>query len=216
MENWIGQTVGNYKIIEKTDEKDKYHHTLYIGEYVFCGFRKLVVPAQEKNKVFAKRCSHFGAITNLPVAEWNNKKELNHRLCSIYHGIKDRCYNKNCKSFSSYGGKGIGMCEDWLKNPMDFYEWSIYNGYDNDLTIDRLDHSKGYSPENCRWVTKEENCKRISSCINLEVSGITHSLSEWSRLLGFHRNYIGKKMKQHGKEWVVNKILNYLSSEVEN
>lgn len=78
------------------------------------------------------------------------------RLYSIWRGMKTRCYNSNFKAFPNYGGRGITICNEWRDSFGTFQEWALSNGYRDDLTIDRTDNDKGYSPENCRWITIEE------------------------------------------------------------
>lgn len=70
--------------------------------------------------------------------------------------MKQRCYNKNNKSYVNYGERGIAMCDEWLRDYSNFYTWAIGNGYDDSLTIDRINNDCGYYPENCRWATAKE------------------------------------------------------------
>lgn len=78
------------------------------------------------------------------------------RLYRIWRGMKQRCLNPNYHSFPEYGGRGITICDEWIDDFPQFYEWSIANGYRDDLTIDRMDNDKGYCPTNCRWATRSE------------------------------------------------------------
>lgn len=83
------------------------------------------------------------------------------KLYKIYHGIKYRCYNPNCKDYRWYGEKGIKLCADWDTYEK-FKKWALSHGYKEGLSIDRLNHDLDYSPDNCEWVTVSENSKRMN------------------------------------------------------
>lgn len=83
------------------------------------------------------------------------------RLYRIWQQIKQRCYNKNSGSYKYYGGKGVRIFEGWKDNFEAFSEWAMDNGYSDCLTIDRIDSCCDYEPQNCRWITQEENSARI-------------------------------------------------------
>ena len=79
------------------------------------------------------------------------------RLYTIYQGMMARCYNPKHSHYSSYGGRGIEVCALWKNDKKEFFSWAMSNGYADNLLVDRIDNNKGYSPENCRFVTVSEN-----------------------------------------------------------
>lgn len=82
------------------------------------------------------------------------------RIHKEWRGILHRCKNPSASHYENYGGRGITVCEEWkgTNGFINFYNWSMENGYSDNLTLDRKDNNKGYSPDNCRWVTHMENC----------------------------------------------------------
>lgn len=92
------------------------------------------------------------------------------RIYSIYTNMKSRCYNKNRSNYKYYGGKGIQICDDWKSSFENFYKWSMSNGYTDDLEIDRIDNSLGYSPENCRFVTRIEQIGNRTNSLYIVVN----------------------------------------------
>lgn len=82
------------------------------------------------------------------------------RLYEIWHSMKQRCNNPKHQFFRYYGGKGISVCQEWEKNFASFRDWSLSNGYEDHLTIDRIDSNGNYEPNNCQWITAEENTRK--------------------------------------------------------
>lgn len=79
------------------------------------------------------------------------------RLYNIWRGMKQRCCNPNNSHYYDYGGRGITVCDEWLHDFDAFESWAKSHGYKEDLTIDRIDNNKGYSPNNCQWITRSQN-----------------------------------------------------------
>jgi hypothetical protein len=106
------------------------------------------------------------------------------RLHHIWGGMKQRCNDKNCKSYINYGGRGVSVCDEWSNDFMAFYTWALQNGYNDSLQIDRIDVNGNYEPLNCRWVTLNENKsnRRISKTITGDFYKLT--VYECAALLG--------------------------------
>ena len=83
------------------------------------------------------------------------------KIYQTFWGMLNRCYYKDNKSYDLYGGKGIEVCKEWFgfDNFLNFYEWSMKNGYQDDLQLDRINPNGNYEPSNCRWVTPTDNAR---------------------------------------------------------
>lgn len=79
-----------------------------------------------------------------------------HPLYYIWNSMMGRCYNPNAVPYKDYGGRGIKICQEWRHNPENFIKWAITNGWEKGLQIDRINNDKGYTPENCRFVSGTE------------------------------------------------------------
>lgn len=97
------------------------------------------------------------------------KSSASHGMCGthiyrVYRQMISRCYNPKKDGYKRYGGRGISVCNEWLGENgfINFYNWSLENGYDESLQIDRIDNNGNYSPDNCRWVTAKENMRNRS------------------------------------------------------
>lgn len=97
-------------------------------------------------------------------------------LCKVWRGIKQRCLENYCESHL-YFKKGISVCIEWQNSYELFKEWSLNNGYKKGLQIDRIDNSKGYCPENCRWVSSLINSNNRDNNIVIEYNGEKKPLS---------------------------------------
>lgn len=174
-----------------------------------CGTEK-VITANSLRRGATKSCGCLNRECGKKLAEKYNqqRKYMNHnchsRLYSIWHGMKQRCENTNKDAYKNYGARGILVCEEWSNSFTAFEEWSINNGYNEKLTIDRIDNNKGYSPENCRWATRKEQSNNTRKNCLLEYKGEKRTLTEWGRIMNIDRNVLKKRIYAG---WSVEKAL---------
>lgn len=117
------------------------------------------------------------------------------RLYRIWSGIKDRCCNPKSKYWSRYGEKGISICKEWKTDYQSFHNWSMENGYADNLTLDRIDNSKGYAPDNCRWVTYFVQENNRTNNVLFNINGEIMTLAQLSRMENTTRALAERKHK---------------------
>lgn len=139
------------------------------------------------------------------------KASTKRRLNSILRHMRQRCKNPNNDAFKNYGAKGIKVCKEWDENYLNFYEWALQNGYQDDLTIDRVDSSRDYEPGNCEWVTREENCRRAhkgkldNQSRMITFNGKTQSMTQWAAELGIKFKTLEARI--NWKKWPIERAL---------
>lgn len=128
-------------------------------------------------------CLHIESAMNTGKNSATHGK-TNTRLYRIWTNMKTRCYNKRNKNYEQWGKRGIYVCEEWRNNFESFYNWSISNGYGENLSIDRIDNNGPYCPENCRWSTPKEQANNTRRTRLITWNGETLSLHGWAEKLG--------------------------------
>lgn len=135
-------------------------------------------------------CQHLEKI-----ASGNTKHGIRYsRIYSIWCGIIARCENPKSEYYDKYGGRGIKICEDWRNNPLAFYEWSVANGYSDDLSIDRKDNDGNYEPSNCRWSNRIEQANNTSRNHYITYGNKTLTISQWAREIGLNSKTIADRL----------------------
>lgn len=130
----------------------------------------------------------------------SGKKE---KLYSVWCSMRKRCRNENDQMYKYYGGRGITSCEEWEDYPT-FRKWAYENGYEEGLTIDRIDVNGNYSPDNCRWIPMAEQMQNTRRNKYLTFNGETKCIAEWSREIGVSHNTIQRRLS-HG--WTIEEAL---------
>ena len=119
--------------------------------------------------------------------------------------IKRRCYCKSVRSYKDYGARGIKMCEEWERSSSAFIKWALENGYEEGLTIERINNDGDYCPGNCKWIPFTEQQGNRRNCVKIEYNGKTKNLSQWCRDLGLDYSRVHNRMKKLG--WTFEKAI---------
>jgi hypothetical protein len=125
-------------------------------------------------------------------------------LFSIWKGIIERVYNENSISYKYYGKRGITMCDDWKNDFFAFKNWAVNNGYQENLTIDRIDVNGNYEPINCKWSTAKDQANNRTNTVLLTYNNLSLTINEWSEKMNLNPNTIRSRMD---KEWTVEEVL---------
>ena len=153
------------------------------------------------NKGNTRSC---GCLRNELTAERNRKRQTTHgmsksRLYRIWANMLQRCKNPKTDRYQSYGGKGVRVCSVWHEFA-EFYDWAMQNGYEEALSIDRLDVNGNYEPNNCRWVNAKTQMSNKSNNRILSVCGITKTMSEWAECTGINVSTIAMRLRNGWSE----------------
>lgn len=158
-----GKRFGNVSVISRAENatSGKKKETMWLCRCDACGkefttrSRTLLHGNIKSCGCLRLECAVEGAI------KANTKHGATHhrgttKLYNIWLRMKDRCRNPNSSNYKYYGGRGISVCEEWRHDFAAFRDWALANGYQEGLSIDRIDVNGNYCPENCRWITMAE------------------------------------------------------------
>lgn len=126
------------------------------------------------------------------------------RLYRVWGLMRNRCNNPKSSHYDLYGGRGVRVCDEW-DSYLNFREWALNHGYNDSLTIDRIDPDGDYCAENCRWVSQKVQCNNKRNNHYITYNGETKTMSEWSDYLGISYHVIRNRINKYG--WSVERAL---------
>ena len=121
------------------------------------------------------------------------------RIYTTWHAMKARCTNPNLPVYKHYGGRGISYCKEWEKFEL-FYKWAKQSGYEENLTLERIDVNKGYEPSNCTWIPLSKQSLNKRNNVFVTANGETHTISEWSRITQISYTTLFNRVKRNCSE----------------
>lgn len=117
-----------------------------------------------------------------------------HPIYNTWRGMIDRCYRPSTRWYCNYGGRGIAVCSEW-REAATFIAWALPK-WSKGAQIDRIDNDGDYTPVNCRFVTRTENCRNMRSNLLLTFRGITQPISAWSEDTGITEGTIRSRTRR--------------------
>lgn len=178
-----------------------------VCEYCSKSFKIRTYKLHEKIKERGKFCSIHCARKGRDYSFLNSTGVKKHGMAMtptyhVWQGMKTRCYNKNFHAYPNYGARGITVCDRWLESFENFYE--DMGEKPHKKSLDRIDNSKGYSKENCRWATNEEQQRNRRWARLLTYKGVTKPIAEWAEITGIpYGSIFGRLNKFGNKDFVI-------------
>lgn len=200
-----GQKYNRLTLI-RFERKNKYHHSFWLCK-CDCGTEKIVNVSQVKSGAIKscgclnKELSRKRLMESTQTHGYANKE----RLYDIWKNMKRRCYDKSNKRYENYGGKGVIVCDEWKNDYLSFRKWAYANGYNDELTIDRIDVNGNYEPSNCKWSSWKEQMNNQTRNRFLAYKGKTMTMSQWAELLGLTYGAMNHRVQ---RGWSMERIVN--------
>jgi hypothetical protein len=143
-------------------------------------------------------CLSREALTKRTNLKHGLSKLPNGKVNPLYHvwtQIKQRCRNPRDSGFKDYGGRGITFFAPWDDFKV-FYDWAMSAGYVPGLTIERIDNDRNYEPENCTWISWNQQRKNNRRVIKITYGGRTQILTDWAKELGIKYSTINSRLQK--------------------
>ena len=192
--NYIGMKFGRWTIIGDYIRYKQYGHKNYLCK---CSCEKGTEKYVDLQNLKSGKSISCGCLTIENAKKHFTKHgETKTKLYNTWSGMRHRCNNPNDDRYKDYGGRGIRVCDEWLNSYEVFRDWSLSHGFENNLTIDRIDNDGNYEPSNCRWVDNKTQANNKRSNVIIEHNGIKKNTTEWGNELGINPRNIRNRLRR--------------------
>ena len=191
--NLIGNKYNALTVLEKTDKRDSSGNVYWLCK-CDCGNTRLV----KTHSLLSGHTKGCGCHITARKGKYVRKS----RLYNTWSCMRKRCYNPNDKRYKKYGGRGITICDEWLDYD-NFYEWAMANGYQDDLSIERIDVNGNYEPSNCTWIPMSKQGDNTTRTVKHNINGRLMTIRQIANELGVSygavQHRIQRKQSLEGK-----------------
>lgn len=193
IEDLVGQKFGRLTVI-KFDHSDSRHESYWLCE---CSCENKTLVCASRTHLLTGNTVSCGCYRSDNMRERSTTHGMSStRLYHIWEHMRHRCNDKNDDAYDRYGGRGIAVSNEWeiFEN---FRDWALSNGYSDELSIDRRDNNGNYTSDNCRWADSFTQANNTRKNRYISYGGETHTISEWSRILGVNYNTLFYRVKHN-------------------
>lgn len=201
-EDFVGKKFGKLTVLKLDSTKQKYKGEKKEGLIYFwlcqceCGNTKIM------------RTEYLGRTKSCGCLNKEKPPKRTHgmsktKIYSCWKNMRRRCYEFENKRYKTYGGRGIKVCEEWQEFKP-FYDWAMSNGYQEGLTIERIDVNGNYEPSNCTWITMKQQGYNTTRTHFLTYNDKTQSVAEWAVETGLTYSTLQHRLQ---RGWDIAKLL---------
>ena len=188
--NLIGQRFGRLVVLEDSGERSS---GAIVWECICdCGTRSKV----RSSSLVKRKTTSCGCYRKELLMEHSQKIKTHNlsrkRIYRIWKHMLKRCYDNKSSNYNFYGKRGITVCDEWRNDVTEFNRWALANGYDDTLTIERIDVNKDYSPKNCTWIPMEMQANNKRNTIRYKGK----SLRLWVEQRKLNYNTVKYRLRQ--------------------
>jgi hypothetical protein len=187
----IGKTYGRLTIIDEMPCLKDYARMMLVK----CSCSKQTVKVVRLRSLLSGATIGCGCVHREAVQASNSTHKLSkHRLYKTWLNMIERCTNPEDKNYANYGGRGIVICDEWMK--VENFISDMYPTWQEKLTLDRIDNSLGYFFENCRWASKTQQNRNKRTNVNATIGGKTQCLMGWCKELNINYNTVKTRIQK--------------------
>lgn len=208
----IGKTFGRLTVIEYAGAKKQKGSVRRLWTCKCSCGNKVVVDTKNLTTGNTRSCGCLAKEVHSQKRINESVRGKHEALRAIWKSMKSRCCNQNNPEYHRYGGRGITICDNWLKTSKKFTEWGLNNGYEIGLSIDRIDTNGNYEPNNCQFITRSENVLKEKK--TMTIAGVTLRYAELSEIIGFKSGYLNNRISRVGFTKAISGLFHHLVSNV--
>lgn len=191
-----GKRFGRLKVLSETGS-DKWNTVCWLC-LCACG-QKVIVTGTHLRSGNTKSC---GCLQKERISAVKTiHGQTGSRTYKSWTEMRVRCNNPNSKIYKYYGGRGIIICNRWNEFKNFFADMGERP---ENLSIERINNNKGYSPDNCKWGTRKEQARNSRHNHVITYQGKTQCMSAWAEELGINYKALWARLKNHTVEIAFN------------